>query len=371
VDTYSLAPANPTPPPTEGVEGTSSPVKKYAKVLLIGGVVIGLLVTFLLGMLIGSAGKKAEPKTGPETLPTRVPTVTPIDSSAAAQSGVQYLPGKQYYDDSVAIITKTEPYRAVLLSISRFEQTKAYTQLTKVNYFDGTSWLRENVSTAIPSSPIVSNPLIRTWSLKTTDTNNLRNDNKLDITIENKPVTFLLEKISTDVSTQAYQGYSKFNYFGEGTLKTAGDEQEAYIFYTQTFAASASDVSFLGTPEKLESDWLVFWDDQGNAYHLDKLASDVPNKPLQNYQIGVILYANGQTLKVTRGDIRKNSQQANQYSISLPTNPQTLLNVIISYPLNKATENAYSWQLGILTGKVGDVNSTINGVGLLETIHKK
>lgn len=373
MDTYSLAPTQPTPPVNEDDKPPPSGIKKYSKYLLIGGTVVGLLIMFFSGLIIGGASKKAEPGTGPDTIPTRVPTVTPVknsDADASGQSGIQYLPGKQYYDDSVAIITKKEPFYAILLSVSRFEQTNSYTQIAKVNYFDSTAWLRENVSTAIPTSSIVSNPLIRTWNLKTAILNN-NTDNKIDITIENKPVTFTLNKVSNDTSTQSYQGYSKFNYFGEGTLKTADNEQEAYVFYTQTFAMNASDVSFLSTPEKLESDWLVFWDDRGNAYHIDKLSSDLPNKPFQNFQSGVILYVNGNSFKINRVDIRKNSQQANEYTISLQTNPQTLLNVIMSHPLNKATGNAYTWQTGILTGKIGDANSTVNGVGLLEMIHKR
>ena len=328
---------------------------------------------FLLGMLLGSSSRKAGPPAGTAVLPTRIPTVTPADSSETGTtggSGIQYLPGKQYYDDSVAIITKKEPFHAVLISVSRFEQTTTYTQIAKVNYFDGTAWLRENVSTAIPSSSIVGNPLISTWNLMPSVSSNAQN-NKIDITIENKPLTFTMKKISNDISTQSYQGYSKFNYFGEGTLKTGDNEQEAYIFYTQTFAANAPDVSFLSTPEKLESQWLVFWDDQGNAYHLDKLSSDLPNKPFQNYQLGVILYANGHSFKINRVDVRTSSQQANQYAVSLHTNPQTLLNVILSHPLNKSTTTAYTWQTGILTGKVGPTDSSVNGVGLLEIIDKK
>lgn len=368
VDTYSLAPTPPTPSP----EGTipPSPIKKYAKYLLIGGLLLGLMMTFLFGIMIGSAGKKAPPASGPDIIPTRVPTVTPADASQNAGTSIQYLPGKQYYDDSVAIITKKEPFHAVLLSASRFEQTSAYTQITKVNYFDGTAWLRENVATAIPSSNIVTNPLLKNWSLKTTVGGSLQ-DNTIDITIENKSVSFTLKKMSNDISTTAYQGYSKFNYFGEGVLKTADDEQEAYIFYTQTFSANASDISFLSTPDKLENDWLVFWDNQGNAYHIDKLASDLPNKPLQNYAVGIILYANGHSFKLNRIDVRKNSQATNEYSFSIQTNPQTTLNVLLSQPLNKATTNAYSWQTGILTGKVGDSDSTVNGVGLVEMLHTK
>jgi hypothetical protein len=193
--------------------------------------------------------------------------------------------------------------------------------------------------------------------------------NGVEIMIENKPITFSATKLSTDMSTHAYSGYTKFHYFGEGTLKSPDDEQQAYILYSRTYSRHASDVAFLNTPEKLENDWFVFWDPAGNAYFSDTLASADTTKPFQNYSTGIISSVNGSFQKTTGLRIQR-KQNSNEYSGSIPLTTAATMNFALNNVLNKSNNRAYSWQFGVITGTIQTGSTPVNGVGVMETIHK-
>jgi hypothetical protein len=374
VESYSLAQPVPAPPDIPpGTAPTPPPAgKKYTKILLIGGVILGFIIFFVLGMVLSSAGRKNTASTV-AVAPTEIPTITPKRSVSTTpqpeNTGALYQPGKPYYDDTLVIITKAEPHHVLQVSVSRLGQSQGFTQYAKVNYFTGSAWLRDNVSTSIQRATIITNPLIRRWGITPTMTGTNRNNNSLDITIENKPLTFTIQKLSYDISSQSVSGFTKFNYFAEGTLKTVDETIPAYAVYTQTFAMNASDLAFLSTPEKLTGDWLVFWDNKGNAYYLDRLTSPETANPMQNYSVGVIYFADGRSRKLSSVRVQPFGQN-NQFTASFLNDPQIQLSVAFTNILNKATSKSYTWQAGTITGFALTEQEKENGIGVMETIHK-
>jgi hypothetical protein len=384
VEKYSLATppqtAAPVPAPPAGGNGTEipvtppSPLKKYKKFFIIGGIAAGILLLLLIVLLVSAGSGRKQNETA---VPTGNPTITPVEivpspTFGALDSTIQYLPEKQYFDDSVAVITKTAPHHVLFISAARSELERNYAQYTKVNYFNGTQWIRENVTTAIPRSDIINNPLLKQWSLSTTVSTSTQDSNKVTVMIDDTNLTYTVRKISADISTKSYPGYTKFTYFGEGTLKTADDELDAYIMYTQTYAINAFDLSFLSTPEKLENDWMVFWDEQGNTYHADILSSEQKNKPFQNYASGVVVLPNGSAVKTNQASVRASGLDK-QYTVQLGGAIPSQLSLTFTNPLNKATNKSYIWQTGIISGELKSTDSKIppvKGIGLMEMIHK-
>ncbi len=385
METYTLAePPAPQPPPQQPVpppNGTEPPpepqnqvqklLKQYGKFILIGGVVLGFLIMFLLGMMIngGSQGQSAsEQVPSPTPSPTEVPQVTaPVVTPEQQGSVIQYLPGKQYFDDSLAIITKKEPFHTIFINVSRFEQETNYTQYAKVNYYNASSWFRENVTTAVPTSQIVPNPLISAWNIRTQLQANARDQSTAEVTIETRTVRITMNKISYPISTQSYPGYTKFIYFGEGTITTSEGTADVWVQYAQTYTSNALDLAFLSTPERLTSNWLVFWDEDGTAYHMDTLSSAQRGNSFQNYQTATIYYPNATSTKLNEVRTQRNAQN-NQYTATFVTSPQVQLNYVISAPLNKSTDRSYTWQTGIITGNSVVNRNSKTGVGLMEAI---
>src|SRR5690606_28640530 len=142
-------------------------------------------------------------------------------------------------------------FHAVFINVSRFEQESKYTQYAKVNYYNASSWFRENVTTSTPNAEIVPNPLISAWNIRTQLESNSRNQSTAEVTIDTKTVRITMSKISYPIATQSYPGYTKFIYFGEGSITTADGAADVWIQYAQTYASNSLDLAFLSTPERL------------------------------------------------------------------------------------------------------------------------
>lgn len=374
MDTYTLAPTPPPPPPppdpTQGPPPTF--LKKYQKYLIIGGVVFGFLLMFLLGMALSRSSKPVtQPVAEVEPTETPIPTMEPTAGvPSPVQTSFQYLPGKQYTDDSVAIVTKTEPYQVVYTSISRMQQARNYLQLSKVDYYNGTDWKRETVSSSVEKPELVLNPLVTQWNIKALNSNS-QNTKNIAVTIQAESLSFTLKKLSYEISARSLPGYTKINYFGEGILTTSSydEPQAAYIFITQTNSSNASDLAYLGNAGQIEDQWLVFWDTEGNAYHYDKLSSANSKSVFENYQTAFLFSPAATLTKLTPSGIQRINGK-DQYFLKIITNPETRINYVIGAPLNKSIDKKLLWQTGYITGNVETKEKTIDGVGLIETIEK-
>ena len=291
------------------------------------------------------------PTTAPSETVDGESSLTPTPVSEVPH--VQFLPNKQYFDDTYVAIQQDSPHAAIVVSTSRVEQQQNFVEYTKVNYFDGQLWNRKTVTTTIPSSDIKTNSLLRSW---TNGLNVKQSQYSLPLAkvqLPTGPITFTSANLQNEISLQSLPGSTKFIYQGLGTITIKDDTTPAYVFYSRTYSFNAIDLAFLAHPENLTSNWFLFWDKENTFYYLDNHSVPGSENPIQNFQIGVresFDHSVVRTPEVNTSFQKDNQLSSYEATFNTPVNERVLLpeqNVV-----NKANSKAYQWIMGLGEGKV-------------------
>lgn len=370
---YTLESPPPIPPDATNPNTVTEekPLNPFPKKALIALAIVGVLLVFFSGFFLRGAVDKPTTVVVPTSTPTPtsfvVTTPTPTPFSEVIGSTIQFLPRKQYFDDTYVAISKKEPHKTVILSVSRIEQERNYTQYMKVNYFNGKEWIRKTVTNSLTNSMVVSNPILREWRDATT----IQQQNTSDIAtvmLENQTVKITSPIMKDEISIQSLPGSTKFVYQGNGSIFVDDETESAHIFYARTYSFNASDLSFLGKPETLSSQWAVFWDAEGNFYHLDAVKTPNAQTAIQDRQIGI-----KQTLQkvITRTSsaAARTQNPGPQYIVTLNDPIQETIQYPLTNSVNKSDKKSYQWILGTGTGSlIRSQGRTVKGLGVYEFI---
>lgn len=369
--TYELQ--NPeVPEPPKEPEPIKAPPKKN---ILIGAGVVAVLIIFFLGFFIGRAGKPKVIVAAPTPTPTLAqvtavsPTPTPFSEQPAAT--IDFLPGKQYFDDTFAVIEKAAPHRTLLLSVSRIEQQQSYVEYIRANYYTGQSWDRTSLTTTQPNSDIVTNTLLKEWN-DPSGKQFYDNQNIATVTLQNEEVSFTSKSLQDELSVQSQPGSTKFAYQGPGTISINGDKNDAYVYRSRTYSFNASDLAFLAHPETLTSDWMVFWDDEGNFYNLDSRQTQNNASPIQQLNVGIREDSNHNIVKSTQTNVSiDQSNKVQEYNVYFSDPINERVELFIGNAINKADKKSYLWVINSGEGNaVRKEGRLVKGVGILEFIKK-
>lgn len=340
---------------------------------------MAFIIVFVFGLFLGRTPQNKKNSQIVSISPTAAPTEIVEENTSLTPTPVseiplvQFLPNKQYFDDTYVAIQRDAPHAAIVLSTSRVEQQQNFVEYTKVNYFDGQVWNRKTVTTTIPSSDIKTNSLLRSWTnASEIDQNQSSPPPLAEVQLPTGSITFTSTNLQNEISLQSLPGSTKFIYQGLGSITIKGDTTPAYVFYSRTYSFNAVDLAFLAHPENLTSNWFLFWDKENTFYYLDNHNVPGSTSPIQNFQIGV-RESSGQVVLRTTG-ISISSQKENQINN---------FNVIFSNPINekvelpeqntinKADTKAYQWIMELGEGKViKREGRTVIGVGLVEYIRQ-
>lgn len=344
--------------------------------LIAGALAIVALILFISGIFLGKA-LFTQP-VSPTPTPTAVPTLpqqeitpTPTGFSELPTASIKFLPGKQYFEDTYVVIQKAKPHKALLVSVDRIEQETNYTQYIKLNYFDGVDWKRKTVTNTILSSTVVTNPLLRAFSLPTT---RQANDEALaEVTVDTANVSIFSSDLGNEISMQSLPGSSKFVYQGKGSIDTGTGKEEAYVFYAKTYSFNAIDLTFLTNPEAMISNWMIFWDNEGNFYHIDEQKTEQPKSAIENQKVAVKESATRSVQKL--GDftasIKTLRDKTQVYFVKYGKPIEDELELNFSNIVNKSDKKTYTWILSTAEGRVVmNEGRSVPGVGLFEYIRK-
>lgn len=343
------------------------------KVFLLIFLIIGFIIAFTSGYFLRTVLSSEEeiPKEK-QPLPTTLPNDTGVmpNTPEIAQDTTKFLPGKFYFDDTLIAITKDTPHQTIAASVRRIEQNGSYSQKTGVSYFNGDKWTRLQDSKNTPNPTIVSNSLITRWITNLDPSRVLKESDEGEFTVNKTKIAFSTGELQNEISVRSLPGYTKFLSVGNGTLTIDGQTYEAYILYTRIYSLNASDIQFYNEPLGLTTDWLAFWDTEGNFYHADATQVNKPTPIYQTHQLGILELINGAVLKTFQLSINRDAQKPPvKYTITLgiPLSSTLTLNRINA--INKAPNNAYTWFMGNVEGSVIRDGETLRGVGLIEYIH--
>lgn len=358
----------PTPqPPVEEHQ------KPFPKVYVALGLIVFSLLFMGVGLVIGMNLTKPSSQAVTPPTPTPTPiakdTVLPTPTPVSEIPQVQFLPGKQYLDDTYVVMQKTAPYQTIILSVSRIEQTKNFIEYTKVNYFNGQTWDRKTVTTTLQSSTVATNPLLRDWN-ETTSTSSNNPKPLATIQMPSGVLSFTSTDLGNEVSIQSLPGSTKFIYQGSGTLTVGTDTTPAYIFRSRTYSFNASDLSFLTQPQTTTSEWVVFWDQEGTFSYIDSHRPQNPTTPAQSLKIGVQEDASRKVLRTTQFSTRQvKNDEANLYQVTFNQPINSIIKLPTTNVVQKADNKTFTWNLGIGEGEiVTREGRSVTGIGIFEYI---
>ncbi len=353
--------------------------KNGIKYIILGVLIFGFIVTFVSGYFLSQVLSTEQPVTPPATnypSPTRIPFIrmspSPIESVPQVQQDTtKFLPGKFYFEDTILIVTKDKPQINLIASVNRLEQEKNYSQGTRVSYFDGSTWERKGVNNTTVDSTIVSNSLINSWNIVIDPSRVLRETVQGSLSIQNAQITFKTDTLKNEISMRSLPGYTKFMSSGTGQLTIDGKVHQAYVLYTRIYSLNAADIQFYNQPLGVTTDWIAFWDSNGNFYHVDTTAVEKITPIYQSHQIGIREDSSGPLVKsfsvtVTRGT----GNPPDSYIVTMNNPLNDTLTFKRMNSINKAPNGSYSWFMSSIEGSVQRADGQIlQGIGVAEYIH--
>lgn len=275
-----------------------------------------------------------------------------------------FLPGKHYFDDTIILVSKNEPHYTLVATANRSENNDSkYIQGTRISFFNGNEWKRIVRSDTNPDSGINNNNFIDNWTIDFDKSRVLKQKIDGQLIVNGTVVGFSTKVLENEIGIRSLPGYTKFMSEGDGTITINGESFESYVLYTRIYSSNSSELFTYDGNIGLFTDWIVFWDNEGNFYHVD--STEVKN-PIPNYQthsIGVIKDPIDNILKTFTVKVDRNENITPQnYEVNLGFPISKILKFNKYNDINKAPNNSYSWHMG-------NVKSS-DGIGLVEYILK-
>jgi hypothetical protein len=131
---------------------------------------------------------------------------------------------------------------------------------------------------------------------------------------------------------------------------------------------NSADIQFYNQILGLTTDWLAFWDADGNFYHVDATNVTKPTNIYHSHQLGIIEDNNKAIAKYFQISTERSSKT--DYAITLSNPNQTALHLHQINQFNKAPNNSFTWYMGNVTGIVtNNKGQRSTGIGFMEYIH--
>lgn len=352
--------------------------KHLSKIFIILIIVIGFITTFVSGYFVSRLlATEQNITTGKNTQTKNIPYISNITSNPTTnnpqveQDSTKFLPGKHYFDDTIMIVTKDKPQINVVATVTRAEQDNNYAQSTRVSYYDGSNWTRQSASKISQDSTIVSNNLVKSWNTTIDPSRVLKQTAQGEITINNSSLVFSTGVLQNEIGIRSLPGYTKFMSNGTGTLTVNGVAHQVYVLYTRIYSLNAAEIQFYNQPFGVTTDYIAFWDTQGNFYHVDATSVDKPTPTYQTHQLGIMEDTNGAVEKTFSVTVNRDSKNPpEKYTASLNNPIGATLNFNRVNGINKAPDGSFTWYMGNIEGTVQRPNSeSLSGIGLVEYIH--
>lgn len=278
-----------------------------------------------------------------------------------------------YFNDEIVIVTKEAPHNTLIAYSSRSSRTQGeYSHNQRIFFFDGKKWEKNSAKATTNSSDIAKTPIFPTWNIKDAPTLVLKQEVAGTAQIDNNKIEFSIPVINNELGIRSMPEYTIFRSEAPSTLTINGKEYESYALYTRVYSyASSIDLIEVSNPVGINTDWVAFWDTNGNFYNIDKTSVDQNYKgEYKSHSIAIYKDNEGKVQKSFDTNVQK--KQNNGYKIDIFEKINTSLNLDILNTTSKNTGNSpYTWNTGQIKGSVVNKNGkTIQGFGIYEQLYQ-
>ncbi|EKD80412.1 MAG: hypothetical protein ACD_40C00108G0003 [uncultured bacterium] len=335
---------------------------KHTEIIILLLIFLGFISSFVSGYFIKD-WFIAESNSTTQPQPSSVPTTNTDKDS--------YLPGKAHQVDTVYILVKASPQPILIATVSRQEQNQNFAQTTRISYFDGSTWTRDTKSQTTASIDIATNDLIQNWQIDTDPTRVMKQSATGNIKIHDLDLAFDTQELRNEIPVRSLPGYTRFYSVGSGTLTIAGQNFPAYVLYSRLYSSDSSQIQFYNQPFGLTTNWLAFWDQDGNFYHVDTTQVDQSTDIYQTHQIGIFESNQRSVTTIFSVPITADTQTPPlNYTFKFTSPVNRTITLTTKDSQDKYPQNPFSWFMSRAQGQVTTAGGqNIPGVGLLEYIH--
>lgn len=355
------------------IPATQSKFKVLISVILIIGFITAFAAGFYLQSFIKSEKVSNQSDSVSSSPGAKIPSIRFDEGSDLneLQKSTVFLPGKQYFEDTVIAITKDAPNYTIAATVTRNQQDSGYVQNSRMSYFNGKNWDRKSDQKTTTDSTIISGNIVKSWVNTVDPSRVLKESSQGELRFNDTKINFSSGPLENEISIRSLPGYTKFISEGEGTLIINGNSYSSYLIYTKIYSLNASDIQFYNQPFGLTTYWLIFWDKDGNFYHVDKTEVPNPTQIYQTHQLAILKDSNSRVSKTFQVSTTTDSQDPpSKYTFSLGNPVGSLLDLNLIDSINKAPNNSFKWFMGHVTGTIQKSDgSVVEGFGLNEYIH--
>jgi len=341
--------------------------KQLPKIALFLLILVGFVMTFISGYFVHRlfAPEGNKPTEGNNSI------APPQNDIPISQNNTTFTTGAFYFEDTIIAITKDSPHMTFAATVTRLQGDKNYTQRSRMSYNDGKNWNRFSDSKTTTDSTIVRDNLVKSWVTNIDPSRVLKESIKGELDTNDTKILFSTNNLDNEIGIRSLPGYTKFMSHGTGSVTINGETHQAYILYDRIYSLNASDIQFYNQPFGLTTDWVAFWDTDGNFYHVDATTVDKPTNIYQTHHIGIFDDKNYAVTKTFNVSISRDAQvPPAAYTINLKAPIAKTLTFKRTTSVNKAPGSSYQWYMGNIEGTVTTTGGkTINGIGLVEYIH--
>ncbi|QQG41960.1 MAG: hypothetical protein HYV90_01450 [Candidatus Woesebacteria bacterium] len=280
---------------------------------------------------------------------------------------------KPYFSDEIILISKDAPHYTLIAYASRtFKTSSSYSQRQKAFFFDGKTWQSDISNTISVDSDIVSSPIIPKWNVVVDPTRVLKQSVSGEVQIGSNKVEFNVPEFNNELGIRSLPEYTQFRSETSGQIILNGKSYDSHVLYSRTYAYATSISSIVvNNPVGINSDWVAFWDTDGNFYHVDKTSVDNNYKgEYKSHSIAIYKDNYGRIQKSFAFDIQK--VLTTGYKIKIPANINKNINVSFLNEIDKNVSfSPYAWTTGQVEGEVVTENGKrINGFGIYEQLYQ-
>lgn len=280
---------------------------------------------------------------------------------------------KPYFRDEIILISKEEPHYTVIAHVTRsLDQNSKYIHRQKMFFYDGKKWQNKSVSVSSDNSSIEKTALVLNWLVEDDPSLVLKQSVKGDLLIDKTNVKFEVPMITNEMGIRSLENYTIFRSEASGKLIVNGKEYDSNVLYTRIYSyATSIDMIEVSEPVGIDTDWVAFWDNEGNFYNIDETVVDSKIKgKYKSHSIAVFKDKDQKVQKSFTLDIQKKADLG--YKISIMDKINSVIDVNFLNSVSKNTPSSpYTWMTGQLKGTVRLENGkTINGFGIYEQIYQ-
>ncbi len=347
--------------------------KDWTNIVLVVMVLFGFVSAFLGGMVLQRT--IISEQRGTEIVPPPIVAVTPTiielpdGDVSEVQPGTGMLKDKAYFDDTVMLVSEETPRQVLVATVTRSDKGNIWQQTGRVSFFDGEKWTRKTNNGTTESSEIASSSLIKKWKIEIDPSRVLKQSVKGEVTVGTNQIGFETGLMTNEIGMRSLPGYTKFMSNGNGIIIMNGRRIPAKLIYTRIYSMNSVDIQFYSGQFGLMTDWIAFWDNEGNFYHIDKTNVVNPTEIYKTHEIGILEDKNGSVTKTFSVSVtRDNQMPPEKYEVGMATPLGVDLLLVRGGFIDKAPNGSFKWFMGTVEGTVKTKTGERTGFGVVEYI---